>query len=607
MQKRAGEGVDCPGKGAGVGVERRHQLEAPGQKRAGLAFGGKRLVRAPLIEEQAAQRHQRPALALVAHPALIRSVKTALPVQIKVFLPPGALVHRPDAGAGGGEYLRVVGLRGGGAVAEVSKKEIGGVFIVVEAAKRFQSVADLKSALCGTEQHRHHHQQAAVLSQSIGAKFEQPAWTRKPRGDAPQKKHGRAPCEGRAQRQHQPTASDERVGGKQRRRQQRLRGDELMAARIGRHARQARAGAQPAGQRRTALVFVEPPADCAARARVFLRRRHGLPGHGLLAEAQAAADRLHLLAHGGARGRVHAGIGAVRIGAQFRLGAGQFREALLPVEGVEHALAADEIVKAHGQKRLGFMLQADHLFAVLAHVGHLILEPGAHFGQFPLHGKLQGALEKGRRIARAAHASPRFHKAFGCAALAGALQNGARSLAKGLGERPPQGGGHGPYLGHGERLHIVEGAQGQEQAFAAEGRIAQGHDFAHEHQHARHAAHGGQAHAAVQARLRGAGLHDARVLMQALQRGGGVGAFPQKLARRARQGLRMRRQGRGAGKARAAVHAQLHGQRAHVPRERSLVPLRARAELTFRAPRAKSAGKPCQTVHKGAFLLKYHC
>ena len=181
--------------------------------------------------------------------------------------------------------------------------------------------ADLKSALCELSSTGITTSRRPVLPQSIGAKFEQPARTRKPRGDAPQKKHGRAPREGRAQRQHQPTANDERVGGKQRRRQQRLRDDEPMAARIGRHARRrAREPSRPASANGPRLRRATSRL-CRARPCVP-RRRHGLPGHGLLAEAQAAADRLHLLAHGGAGGRVHAGIGAVRIGAQLRLGAG---------------------------------------------------------------------------------------------------------------------------------------------------------------------------------------------------------------------------------------------------------------------------------------------
>ena len=606
VQERAGEGVERAGKGAGVGVERRHQRKAPGEAVAGFALGGEGVARARRVQEQAIERHQRPALALVSHPALVRGIETALAVQVKVLFPAGALVHGADAGAGGGEYLRVVRLRGGGAVAEVAEKEVGGVFVAVEAAERFQIVAEFEGALCGAEQRRHHHQQTRFPAQRFGAELQQPARARKARGKAAQQQHGRAPRKRHAQRQHQEAAGDERVGGKQRREAKRLRGDEPAAARVGDQARRAGAGTEAGGQRRAALVFIEPPADRAARAAVLSGRRRRLPGHHLFAEAQAAAEGLHLLAHGGAGGVVHARIRAVRVGAQFRLGAGELRETLLPVEGVEHALAADEIVQAHGQERLRLVLQADHLFAALAQARHPALQAGAHLGQLPLHGELQGALEKGRRIAHAPRAVIRFHEALGRAALTGMLDDGARAVTERFGKGAAQRGGHGPDFGHGQRLHVVKGAQGQKQALAAEGRVAQGHDLAHEHEHARRPAHGGQTHAAIQTRLRGAGLHDARVLMQALKRRRSAGAFPQDVSRLARERLRLRRQRRGAGKARAAVHMQLHRQRAHVAGERAFVPLPARAELALRTPRAEFAGKPCQTVHIGAFLLKYH-
>ena len=185
------------------------------------------------------------------------------------------------------------------------------------------------------------------------------------------------------------------------------------------------------------------------------------------------------------------------------------------------------------------------------------------------------------------------------AALTGMLDDGARAVTERFGKGAAQRGGHGPDFSHGQRLHVVKGAQGQEQALAAEGGVAQGHHFAHEHEHTRHAAHGGQAHAAVQTRLRGAGFHDARVLMQTLQCRRGVGALPQKFARLAREPLRLRRQRRGAGKARAALHMQLHRQRAHVAGEGAFVPLRARAWAVLCAPRAEPAGKLGPTVHNG--------
>ena len=306
---------------------------------------------------------------------------------------------------------------------------------------------------------------------------------------------------------------------------------------------------------------------------MLLRRRYGLPGHGLLTKAQAAADQLHLFAHGSLGILVHAGIraiGSARSSASVR---GKPGKALMPVQGVEHPLATDEVVQAHGKQRLGLVLQADHLFAALTQMRHLAFEAGADFRQFALHGQLQGALEKGRRTAHAPRTVLRLHKALGCTALAGALKCGAPTVAKGFRKRAPQGGGHRPEFGHGQRLHIVKGTQGQEQALAAEGSVAQGHDLAHEHEQPRHAAHGGQAYAAIQARLCGAGLHEARVLMQAGERRCGVGAFPHEPTRLARERLCLRRQGGGTGETRTAVHAQLHRQRAHVAGKRAFVPL----------------------------------
>ena len=189
--------------------------------------------------------------------------------------------------------------------------------------------------------------------------------------------------------------------------------------------------------------------------------------------------------------------------------------------------------------------------------------------------------------------------------LTGALQYGAGAVAKALRQSAAQGGGHGPEFGHGQRLHLVESAQGHEHSLAAEGGVAQRDDLAHERKHARFAANGAQAHAAVQTRLRGAGFHDARVLMQAFQRGGGAGALAQKRAGLARKLLDARRQRFGTGEAGAAIHAQLHRQRAHVPRERLFVPLR-RAGDALCAPRADAAQKPCLAVHMLVFLLKYH-
>ena len=57
----------------------------------------------------------------------------------------------------------------------------------------------------------------------------------------------------------------------------------------------------------------------------------------------------------------------------------------------------------------------------------------------------------------------------------------------------------------------------------------------------------------------------------------------------------------GTGEAGAAIHAQLHRQRAHVPRERLFVPLR-RAGDALCAPRADAAQKPYLAVHMLVFL-----
>ena len=604
VQQRSGKGVDRAGEGTGVGVERRHQMEAPGKALAGRAFGGESPVGVALAQQQAVERHQRAALALASHPALVRGVKTALAVQVEVLLPPGALVHGADAGADGGQYLRVVRLRGGGTVAKIAEEEVGGVIGVVEAAKGLKPVAEFEGALRGAEQRRHHDQQPPLLPQRVRAELEQAARADEARGKAADELHGRAPRERHAQHRYQPAARNAGVEGKQRRRQQRLHGDELMAARVGRQARQALARAEAGGQCRAALVLIEPPADRAARALMLFCRRHGLSGHGLFAEAQAAADRLHLFAHGSLRFLVHARIGAVRVGAQFGLGAGEAREALLPVQSVQHALAANEVIQAHGKQGLRLVFLTNHALAALAQLRHALLQARAHAGQLPLHGQLQRALEKGRRVAHAARAF-HLHKALGGEPLTGALQYGAGAVAKALRQSAAQGGGHSPEFGHGQRLHLVEGAQGHEHPLAAEGGVAQRDDLAHEHKHARFAANGAQAHAAVQTRLRGAGFHDACVLMQAFQRGGGAGTRAQKRAGFARKLLDARRQRFGTGEAGAAIHAQLHRQRAHVPRERLFVPLR-RAGDALCAPRADAAQKPCLAVHMLVFLLKYH-
>ena len=112
---------------------------------------------------------------------------------------------------------------------------------------------------------------------------------------------------------------------------------------------------------------------------------------------------------------------------------------------------------------------------------------------------MQGALEKGRRVAHAARAF-HLHKALGGEPLTGALQYGAGAVAKALRQSAAQGGGHSPEFGHGQRLHLVEGAQGHEHPLAAEGGVAQRDDLAHEYEYARFAANGAQAHAAVQTR-----------------------------------------------------------------------------------------------------------
>ncbi len=201
-------------------------------------------------------------------------------MQVKILFPPGALVHGPYARARGGKDFLVVRLRCGGAVAEIAQQKVAHVFIAVQATGRLQTIAQGQGAFYRADEHRHGHQHARFVAQRLRLEFQETAGTDKARGNAAQQHHRRAPSQRHAQRQNQQIARNQRVKGKQRRRQQRLGKNQPAAPGIRRKAGQAHMRAQPAGQSRAALVVIEPPTYRAARfARMLLwpRTQPALP------------------------------------------------------------------------------------------------------------------------------------------------------------------------------------------------------------------------------------------------------------------------------------------------------------------------------------------
>ena len=181
-----------------------------------------------------------------------------------------------------------------GAVAEVAEKEVGGVFRRHPGSRAFPArPQSSRGAPCGAEQRRlPPPSRRPSPSSAPGRSLSRRRGPRKARGQAAKEQHRRAPRKRHAQRQHQPAARDERIGGKQRPRSKApARAMSLWPRGSG--VRRGRRGAETeaGGQRRA------PPRrhratsrQCRAPPGMFLRRRHGLPGYGLL--APGAARRL---------------------------------------------------------------------------------------------------------------------------------------------------------------------------------------------------------------------------------------------------------------------------------------------------------------------------
>ena len=120
---------------ARVRVEREHIGIAPGELGRARAFGRKSVLPR---QKQAIQIHQRAALALAPHPRAVRGVVRAFPVQKKIFLPPGPLVHRPNLRAHGGQDGFVLRQALPLSVAKIAQQQKADVFLLFHAAEHFQ-------------------------------------------------------------------------------------------------------------------------------------------------------------------------------------------------------------------------------------------------------------------------------------------------------------------------------------------------------------------------------------------------------------------------------------------------------------------------------------
>ena len=118
-----------------VCIKREHIGIAPGELGRARAF---RRKSAFPRQKQAIQVHQCAALALVPHPRAIRRIVCAFPVQKKIFLPSGPLVHRPNLRAHSGQdgfVLRQVLLP---SIAKIAQQQKADVFLLFHAAEHLQ-------------------------------------------------------------------------------------------------------------------------------------------------------------------------------------------------------------------------------------------------------------------------------------------------------------------------------------------------------------------------------------------------------------------------------------------------------------------------------------
>ncbi|OPZ66851.1 MAG: hypothetical protein BWY81_01636 [Firmicutes bacterium ADurb.Bin467] len=459
VQHRADERPDRAGDHPRVGVDRHDEPVAPGELLARRALGLKRALRAGDAEQQPVQFHQRAALALVPHEAAVGRVEGPVPVQVQVFLAPRAAVHLADARAADLENLPVGRLARGVGVAEVAQQQVLDVFVGVEAAERLEPVEQFARAAGGAQKRRHHDERRLVALEALDLELEQPVRANDVRRDPADHHHRRAPRKRYAEHKRREALREQRVADKQQDGERYDRGDQFVPLRVGHELRDAAAYAEPADERLAAPVVVEPPADRRARVarRELLRRGDRLVRDRLLADLEPLREQADLRAHGRARLVVHPRICAVRVAHQFGLGARELPEALLPVERVDHALRGHEVVQAHAQKRLGLVLQADQLLPALPHPGDLALEPGAQFRYLLLDGQFQRPLVKRGRVRVPPGASAlRVDEPLGLGPLPAALDDRARVEAERLGERAAERRRRGPYLGHRQRLHVVE-------------------------------------------------------------------------------------------------------------------------------------------------------
>ena len=161
MQHRADQLLQGSRQVLGVRVQRDHVAVSPRRnllRSTLLRSKGIFCLRA--VQDQAVQRRQRAALAVLAHPALIHRTVAARAVQIEVLLPARDRVQARNALPRGAQDRPVVLHAGPVRVPEVAQQQVVDVVIRLQAAQRLHVLDHLLGARLAAEQHRQRHQRA---------------------------------------------------------------------------------------------------------------------------------------------------------------------------------------------------------------------------------------------------------------------------------------------------------------------------------------------------------------------------------------------------------------------------------------------------------------
>ena len=172
MRHRTDQPLNRAGQKPGVRVEGQHIAKPPLQRLAGCALRSEGFLRAVLAQQEPVQVHQRAALAVAAHPAMIGLKKPPSPMQIEILCPTGAGVHLPNAPAHALRDLLVAVDMLLVRIGKIAENQILYVFILLKTAQRLKLAADFLRAAHAGQQHRHDHQRAQFIRHAVDLHFQ---------------------------------------------------------------------------------------------------------------------------------------------------------------------------------------------------------------------------------------------------------------------------------------------------------------------------------------------------------------------------------------------------------------------------------------------------